>query len=190
MTAPEGVLGIITEIDVDVQVRDGTRLRANIWRPDAEGQFPGLLMRTPYGKPRGGLDRYVRAGYAVVAQDVRGRYASEGEYVPYTDPSNSEAEDGYDSVEWLAARPWCNGRVGTIGTSYPGWMQWALAKLRPPHLIAMSACSIPLENTDVDWWGAFRPGRRIMWWLTTMAPDLRKRAGMPAPHTPAEAREI
>ena len=190
MAGPEGVLGIITEIDVDVAVRDGTKLRANVWRPDAEGRFPSLLMRTPYGKPQGGLDRYVRAGYAVVAQDVRGRYASEGDYVPYTDPGNSEAEDGYDSVEWLAEQPWCNGRVGTTGTSYPAWLQWTLAKLRPPHLVAMAACSIPLENTDVDWWGAFRPGRRIMWWLTTMAPDLRRRAGLPPPHTPAEAREI
>jgi len=93
-------------------------------------------------------------------------------------------------VEWLARQPWCNGRVGTTGTSYCAWMQWTLARLRPPHLLAMSAVSIPTTLADVDWWGAFRPGRRIKWWLGTIAPDLRKRAGMSPPHTPAEARQI
>jgi len=171
-------------------MRDGVILRANVFRPDAPGSFPGLLMRTPYGKPDGGFQRYVRAGYAVAAQDSRGRYASDGEHVPFTIEDNGEAEDGYDSVEWLAAQPWCNGKVGTTGASYNGYMQWKLAKLRPPHLIAMSARSIPLELTEVDWPGAFKPARRVHWWRTTIGPDLRRRHGLPKPHTPAEAREI
>jgi hypothetical protein len=171
-------------------MRDGVLLRSNVFRPDASGTFPGLLLRTPYGKPGAGYERYVRAGYAVVTQDTRGRYASEGDYVPFTVENTGDAEDGYDAVEWVANQKWCNGSVGTIGASYNAWMQWQTAKLRPPSLVAMCAWSIPLELTEVDWPGAFKPGRRIRWWMTTIAPDLRRRHGMPGPHTPAEASEV
>jgi uncharacterized protein len=186
----EGQLGIVVEKNVDVPMRDGVLLRANVFRPAGDGRYPGLLLRTPYGKPEGGMERYVRAGYAVVTQDSRGRYASEGEHVPFTEEETGDAEDGYDAVEWLAAQPYCNGRVGTFGASYNAWMQWQLAKLRPPHLVAMCAYTIPLELTEVDWPGAFKPGRRIKWWRTTIAPDLRRREGAPKPHTPAEARKL
>ena len=189
MDVHSGELGVITEMNVDVPMRDGVKLRANVWRPDASGEVPGLLIRTPYGKSKSGYERFVRAGYAVVCQDARGRYDSAGEYTLYT-LRTSDPEDGYDSVEWLASQPWCNARVGTMGASYVGWMQWMTAKTRPPHLVAMCARSIPLENTAVDWRGAFRPGRRLQWWFTTIAPDLRKRAGLGPPHTPGEAREI
>ncbi len=104
-TEGAGALGIITETDVAVPMRDGVVLRANVFRPDGEGPYPGLLLRTPYGKPAGGHDRYVRAGYAVVTQDSRGRYASDGDFVPFTEPNTGDAEDGYDSVEWLATQP-------------------------------------------------------------------------------------
>ena len=183
-------LGTIVENDIPVPMRDGTILRANIFRPEGIGVYPGLLLRTPYRKPTGGFDRYVRAGYAVVAQDSRGRYASDGDYIPFTEHNTGDGEDGYDSVEWLARQSWCNGRVGTFGASYNAWMQWVLARLRPPHLAAMCAYSIPLELTEVDWWGAFRPARRIKWWMATMAPDLRRRNGWPPPHTPEAARTI
>jgi len=185
-----GALGILVETDVPVPMRDGVVLRANVFRPDAKGRFPGLLLRTPYGKPGSGYERYVRAGYAVVTQDSRGRYASDGEWVPFCVQNTGDAEDGYDSVEWLAQQSFCNGRVGTLGASYNAWMQWELARLRPPHLVAMCAYTIPLELTAVDWPGAFRAGRRIKWWLTSMAPDLRKREGLPPPHTPAEAARL
>ncbi len=190
MSQTGGALGIIVEENVRVPMRDGIALSTNIFRPDAPGKFPAIVSRTPYGKSKGGFERYVRAGYVVLSQDARGRYDSDGEYILYTDESNHDAEDGYDTVEWAAAQPWCDGNVGTWGTSYPAYMQWQLASLRPPHLKCICACSIPLENTDVDWWGAFKPARRIKWWLSTMAPDLRRRAGWPPPHTPAEAREI
>ena len=190
MTVPVGVLGIAQETDVAVEMRDGVILRANVFRPDAPGKCPGLLLRTPYGKPTGGYDRYVRAGYVVVTMDSRGRYASDGEWVPFTVEDTGDAEDGYDSVEWLAQQPYCSGDVGTIGASYNAWMQWMLAKLRPPHLRAMCAYSIPLELTEVDWHGSFRPGRRVKWWMTSMAPDLRRRHELPGPRTKEEAIRI
>ena len=186
--ATSGELGIICERDVPATMRDGVVLRADLFRPEAEGPFPALLQRTPYGKYRQGrFGRFVRAGYAVMVQDSRGRYTSDGDFVPFTVEDTGDAEDGYDSVEWLAAQPWCNGRVGTMGASYNAWMQWQLAKLRPPHLVAMCARTIPLELTDVDWPGGFRPGRRVRWWMTNLAPDIRRRRGDPGPHTPDEA---
>jgi len=190
MLTQTGALGIIVETDVSVPMRDGVVLRANVFRPDAAGQFPGLLVRTPYGKGAEGYERYVRAGYVVVTQDTRGRYASEGDFVPFSVEDTGDAEDGYDSVEWLSQQPYCNGKVGTMGCSYNAWMQWKLAPLRPPHLKALCAYSIPVELTEVDWPGAFRPARRVHWWMNTIAPDLRRRKNLPGPHTPEEARKI
>ncbi len=185
-----GFMGIIEELEVEVPMRDGVILRGNLWRPDAPGSFPALLVRTPYGKAAAGHERYVRAGYAVMVQDTRGRYASDGEFVLFSEDETPDGRDGYDTIEWLAEQPWCDGKVGTFGASYGGWMQWEAAALAPPSLKAMVAYTIPTELTGVDWWGSFRPGRRIKWWLTTMAPDLRRRAGMSPPHTVAEARTI
>ncbi len=191
MTENKRSAGIVVEKDVPVPMSDGVVLRANVFRPAGSGRYPGLLMRTPYGKPNGGFQRVVRSGYAVVTQDSRGRYASEGTYIPYTvDGGTPDAQDGYESVEWLARQRYCNGKVGTFGGSYNAWMQWMLAKLRPPHLVAMCAWSIPLENTEVDWWGSFRPARRVKWWMGSMAPDIRRREGAPGPHHKDDAVEI
>ena len=129
-----GALGIVTQPDVQVPMRDGVHMAAHVFRPDAAGRFPGILLRTPYDRPKSGFERYVRAGYAVVTMDSRGRYGSEGDWVPFTEEHTGDAEDGYDSVEWLAAQSWCDGNVGTLGASYNAWMQWQLAKLRPPHI--------------------------------------------------------
>ena len=190
MTDASGALGIIAETDVPVRMRDGVILRANVFRPDASRKFPAILVRTPYAKNTCGLERYVRAGYAVVSQDSRGRYASEGEFIPFSAENTGDAEDGFDTVEWLAGQPWCNGKVGTMGCSYNAWMQWMLAKLRPPHLVAMCASSIPLELTGVDWPGAFKAGRRVRFWFTTLGPEIRRRQGLPGPHTVEEAAKI
>jgi len=190
MSDESGALGIIVEEDVPVPMRDGTILRANVFRPDAPGKFPALLIRTPYGKAEAGYDRYVRAGYVVAAQDTRGRYASEGEYIMCSVENTGDAEDGYDTVEWLADQPYCDGNIGTFGASYTAWMQWQLAKLRPPHLKAMSAQTVPTELTMINWPGSFRVARRLHWWLVTIAPDLRRREGLSPPHTPDQARPI
>ena len=191
MSGKEDAPEIVVEKDVAVPMSDGVTLRANVFRPAGTGRYPGLLMRTPYGKPNGGFQRVARSGYAVVTQDSRGRYASEGTYIPYTvEGGTPDAQDGYESVEWLARQRYCNGKIGTFGGSYNAWMQWMLAKLRPPHLVAMCAWSIPLENTEVDWWGSFRPARRVKWWMGTMAPDIRRREGAPGLHHRDEAVEI
>jgi len=178
---------IITEIDVPMPMRDGVILRADIARPDGAGPFPALLNRTPYKKSTDDLAAFVRAGYAVIKQDIRGRYASDGEFTVFSEDRTTDPEDGYDSIEWVARQPWCNGKVGTFGASYNAWAQYQLAKMQPPHLVAMSAASIPPELTDVDWPGAFKPARRLKWWFTNMGPDLRRRAGLPPPHNKDDA---
>jgi len=186
-----GTLGIMAEKNVRVPMRDGIFLSTDVFRPDSKGRFPALVQRTPYGKGSGiKEENFVRAGYAVINQDSRGRYDSEGTFSLFSNKDTLDAEDGYDTVEWAASQPWCSGQVGTFGASYNAWMQYQLAKLRPPHLKAMSAVSIPAELTDVDWPGAFKPGRRIRWWLTTIAPDISRREHLPPPHTPEEANKI
>lgn len=129
-----------TETNVMVPLRDGVRLATDLYFPAANGQrlsgrFPVVLIRTPYDKTaKAGLGRYyAERGYVAAMQDVRGRYASEGTFYPFA----HEAPDGYDTVEWLAAQPWCNGKVGTFGQSYEAAVQSALATLNPPHLAAM-----------------------------------------------------
>jgi len=123
------------ERDVPVKMRDGITLRADICRPLADGKFPVLLTRTPYDK-NGTLAfcrEAVARGYVVVAQDVRGRYASEGEWYPF----KYESQDGYDTVEWAAALPFSNGKVGMFGGSYVGATQYLAAIAKPPHLVGI-----------------------------------------------------
>jgi putative CocE/NonD family hydrolase len=124
---------LIVERDVEVQMRDGVILRADIYRPDTTEPLPVLLQRTPYGKGFVGPGFALMAaerGYAVVNQDTRGRWASEGEDHPFV----YEMNDGYDSVEWAAHQPWANGKVGMYGLSYMGYVQFAAAAMRPPAL--------------------------------------------------------
>src|SRR5215813_8204070 len=127
-----------TDHNTAIPMRDGVMLRADILRPAGEGRFPVLVYRTPYNK-QDALESYstfrraVERGYVVVVQDVRGRYASDGEFEPY----RNEGRDGYDTIEWAAKQPWCDGNVGTFGLSYPGAVQWLAAIENPPHLKAM-----------------------------------------------------
>jgi hypothetical protein len=115
-----------------------------------------LLHRTPYGKgdgraPGGAfIQKAIARGYAVFVQDVRGRYASDGDFDPY----RQEGRDGYDTVEWIATQPWSNGRIGTYGVSYPAATQWLLAVEAPPppHLRCICICD---GTTDIV---SFLPG--------------------------------
>lgn len=110
------------EFDVPVPMRDGTVLRADVFRPAGEGPWPVIVQRTPYSKQSGinhiKLDRIVAVsrGYIVVEQDVRGRYCSDGGWLPL----GHEEEDGYDTIEWAARLDGSNGRVGMYGGSYTG----------------------------------------------------------------------
>jgi putative CocE/NonD family hydrolase len=98
-----------------------------------------------------------------------------------------DGRDGYDTVEWAARLPNSSGRVGMFGASYNAFVQWRAAALRPPSLKALAAFSIPARYPDLEGPGTIRPGRRLKWWQGTIIPDLRRRAGLPLPHTAAEA---
>lgn len=176
--------------DQPMPMRDGVLLRGNIFYPKGEGPWPVLLQRTPYGKAAVGNARFIAAGYVVVSQDIRGRYASDGDWIPFSEPDTPDGPDGHDTIEWIAAEDWCDGNVGTFGASYDAWLQWQAARHRPAHLRAMCAYTIPMELTDLDYPGAFRLARRLHWWFATMAPDVRKRDGWPAPHMPSEGRRM
>ncbi len=120
-------------------MRDGIQLAANLFKPKQGGPFPVILIRTPYGKMDakfGEARRYCAAGYALVAQDCRGRGASQGVW----DPFRHDGEDGYDTQEWVGRQPWCNGRIGTSGGSYVGWTQWSAA----PHGSRFLVCMAPV----------------------------------------------
>jgi len=126
--------------DVPLEMRDGVVLRADVYRPDDNAKHPVIVVRTPYNKILGGDSDYLSAthaafaGYAFVIQDIRGRFASEGDYMP----GRSEGPDGYDTVEAVATEPWCDGNVGMVGSSYLGRNQWQAAMEAPPHLKAIA----------------------------------------------------
>lgn len=146
---------IIVERDVPVKMRDGVILRADIYRPNAEGKFPVILQRR-YVDKRAIFDfGYAAAarGYVAIAQDVRGRFASGGQFYTFRD----DASDGYDTVEWAAALPYSNGKVGMWGASYVGVSQLQAAMAHPPHLagIAPMVTGSDYHNGWVYQGGAF-----------------------------------
>lgn len=182
-------LEVCTTYDYPVPMRDGVVLRGTLFRPAAAGRCPVLLLRTPYGTQREGYERYVRAGYAVYAQDCRGRYTSDGAHQVMPLDHGSEAPDGCDTVAHLAAQPWSDGRVGLMGASYGGFTAWECAGAQPPGLLGLNAETIPAEMADVDYTGgSFRLARRLHWWYCNLAPDWRRRLGLPGPQTTADAR--
>src|SRR5205085_428765 len=120
---------------LSVPMRDGVALSTAIYRPNVEGKYPTILIRTPYKKEIMELKglHHARRGYAVAIQDCRGRFGSPGVWEPFV----HEPEDGYDTIEWLARQGWSNGKVGMIGGSYLGWVQWWAASQNPPHLVTI-----------------------------------------------------
>jgi uncharacterized protein len=181
---------IVVERDVPSPMRDGTILRADVYRPASGGPYPVLVCRTPYGKQGLKLEAYAKAGYIVVRQDARGRYKSDGEWESFVRFETHDAEDGYDTIEWAAKLPGANGKVGTFGGSYNAFYQWKLAPLRPPSLVVMSASSIPARYTDLEGPGALRPERRLTWWFATMSPDSRKHTKGALPYSSGEALKL
>jgi len=176
--------------NVEVPMRDGTVLRADVWLPGKQGRFPTLVYRTPYGKEDAPKEwttfqKLPQRGYAVVIQDVRGRYASDGEFVPY----QNEGKDGYDTIEWAARQPWSDGKVGTFGLSYPGAVQWLAAVENPPHLKAMIPAMTFATPRNFFYSGGLFDGSWLEWIWMNIAPDLRKRKNLDGPKTYKEARE-
>jgi putative CocE/NonD family hydrolase len=159
---------MITEPEVGIQMRDGAVLRADVYRPDASSPVPAILSRTPYDRSFGltppaavDPDRAVEAGFALVCQDVRGRYGSDGEFYPF----HAEGHDGHDTIEWLAAQPWCSGAIGMAGRSYTAATQWLAAAAQPPHLEAIAPVVIGSNfyNGWVYQGGAFQLGFNLFW---------------------------
>jgi putative CocE/NonD family hydrolase len=170
-TAPE----IVLERGVVMTTRDGVKLRADIYRPAGEGTFPVLLTRTPYDK-NGDAEVARKAaarGYVVVVQDVRGRYTSEGEWYPF----KHETDDGFDTVEWAAALPHSNGKVGMFGGSYVGATQMLAAIGHPPHLAGICPV-VTASNYHENW--TYQGGAFEQWfnesWTSGLAQDTLNRS--------------
>ncbi|HEV7786021.1 MAG TPA: CocE/NonD family hydrolase, partial [Thermoanaerobaculia bacterium] len=158
-------------LELRIPMRDGIKLSATVWRPAGAGRVPIILIRSPYPRTCCTIPAlaafYVENGYAVVSQDVRGRGDSEGQFGFWF----QEVDDGYDTIEWLAAQPWSNGRIGMMGASYPGGAQWLAARAHPPHL----TCIVP-TSTGGDYFrdfpymgGAFMEWQALSW-VDSMTP--------------------
>jgi putative CocE/NonD family hydrolase len=176
--------------DVAIPMRDATILRADLLLPGPTGRFPVLVYRTPYGKQFAlkeykAFEKAVARGYAVVIQDVRGRYASDGEFNPY----QNEGRDGYDTIEWAARQPWSDGNVGTFGLSYPGAVQWLAAVENPPHLKAMVPAMTFSTPRNFFYSGGVFDGSWLDWIWLNIAPDVRRRKNLPGPKIYKEAAE-
>lgn len=192
MTAPP--YSVQMERDVAVPMRDGVMLRADVYRPDADGPFPVILTRTPYnkgtldGSPSPTEEALAAAGYVVVAQDVRGRYASDGEFTPLFAFGYPDVEDGYDTVEWCARLPDTTGEVGIFGNSYGGFTSYCAAFSAAPSLRCVFAEGMTQRLTDFE--PLFRPGRRFAWSMCTIAPDIRRKKGLAGTHDKDTADQL
>jgi uncharacterized protein len=166
--------GIIIEHNAVTAMRDGIKLRADIYRPSVPGKFPVLLVRTPYDKTQEMefASKAAARGYVVVAQDVRGRFQSEGDWYPF----KYESQDGYDTVEWVAALPYANGKVGMYGGSYVGATQYLAAIAKPPHLAGI--CPNVTASNYHDGW-TYQGGAFEQWfnesWTTGLAMNTMRR---------------
>jgi putative CocE/NonD family hydrolase len=149
-----------------------------------------LVYRTPYNKTDEAAEHTmhrsaVARGYVAVIQDVRGRHASEGEFNPYF----QEGKDGYDTIEWAAAQPWSNGRVGTWGLSYPGAVQWLAAVENPPHLEAMAPAMTFSTPRNFFWFDGIFDLSWLDWIHFNIAPEERRRRDLQGPRMPGEVRD-
>ena len=181
--------GVVIARQLTMTTRDGIRLSADVYRPATDGEpepgpFPAILVRSPYSTRSGGPsgqrahgEFFARRGYLYIVQDARGRFESDGAYTLLGD----DHTDGYDAIEWAASLPWCNGRIGTQGTSLRAWNQNAAALERPPHLQCMWI--------NQGGWNGYRNSLRhngamelrwLVWAIdnATTAPDLADRSDL------------
>lgn len=154
------VLGFDLAMGVPVQMADGVRLKAEIYRPTGGGRRPALLALTPYtaAYAHRSASAYAREGFAVVVVDVRGRGGSEGVFDLYND-----AADGAACVQWVGAQQWCDGQVALFGSSYSGLNQWSIAALAPPELKAIAPVVAPMPGYDADGVGGLFPFYNLRW---------------------------
>jgi putative CocE/NonD family hydrolase len=165
-------MSLVIDKNIRVAMRDGVQLATDVYRPADDGRHPVVMLRLPYSKEQpallflaGDILRVAQAGYAVVVQDCRGTWASDGEFSPYF----QEARDGADAIAWAAAQSWSSGDVGMMGASYYGATQWLAATEAPPALKALA----PFITTDQyhDKWtyqgGAFQLGFILQWATAT-----------------------
>ena len=166
--------------DVFVPMRDGVPLATDVFLPATTGRWPAVLVRTPYSRHAIAIRGYrffLERGYALVVQDLRGRYASQGKFGLIT----QEAPDGSDTISWIAAQPWSNGRVAMAGSSFLGVVQWWAAIAGNPNLRAIS----PMFSGDDEYadryysaGGALQLGHRLLWFAENFPP---LPAGAPPP---------
>ncbi len=161
-----------------VAMRDGVRLATDFYLPQGDGPWPAIVLRTPYDrrdrKNWARYSGYLAGGYAYVVQDWRGLFESEGKFRGLI-PEEMQA-DGYDTVEWIASQPWCNGKVGIVGGSGPGVAAKMAALSNPPHLLAVSASVTALRPEESF---GFNGGV-----LRTLAKEWMAQRGMPTPDWP------
>jgi uncharacterized protein len=184
---------ILIDKNLMVPMRDGVRLATDVYRLQGATPAPVLLTRTPYDKERtlgGGAGvafdilRAVQAGYAVVIQDVRGRFASEGEFTPYF----QEGRDGADTIAWAAAQPWSRGVVGGFGGSYLGCTQWLAEREQPQALRAMASAVAP---SNMDEGMAYQGGAHVFhgrrWAAVMTTEEIRRRVASGAASPASDA---
>ena len=157
-------VSVTREENIRVPVADGVTLATDLYRPQANGRYPTVLIRTPYG--RNNLmtqftgQRLAERGYNVVYQDVRGRFDSDGEFEPYT----HEAVDGQTTIEWIVQQRWSDGQVAMWGQSYVGYVQWAAAATGTPHLKALVP-TITMAHLGYDRQRPLTLDRTLRWLL-------------------------
>nr|WP_198148657.1 CocE/NonD family hydrolase [Sphingomonas sp. Y57] len=168
---------VTVEWGVGIAMRDGTILRANIYRPSAiDGPIPAILVMTPYTRDHvhGSADHFARTGLACVVVDVRGRGDSEGDFRP----NLQEAPDARDIIEWLGRQPFCNGKVGMYGPSYLGYVQWAAIKERSSHLATIVPTAAPYMGVDFPMRGGIFYPYLIKWLSYTQGATAQRHAGL------------
>ncbi|HJS75479.1 MAG TPA: CocE/NonD family hydrolase, partial [Vicinamibacteria bacterium] len=169
---------VVVEKNIEARMRDGVVLRADVYRPEEPGRYPALLKRTPYSKAGESeipfFHHLAGQGFVVVVQDTRGRYTSDGVSRPH-----DEAEDGHDTVEWVAQLPYVDGKVGMFGGSYAATTQLTAASLRPRGLVALFPSASYASRYDMVFQGGAFYLLDGLRWNLGQAVDVRRRLSQP-----------
>ena len=173
LTNANNVSGIMDKKTIGIKMKDGILLSTDLYFPvDSSKKVPAILIRTNINKNSIGVLPYyfISNGYAVAVQDVRGRFESEGTWEPYV----FEAEDGYETVEWLAKQDWCDGKIGMLGGSYTAVVQLLAAKLKPPHLAAIIPHNLPADPfRNAPYENGILLLAPEMWWVYLIESNLK-----------------